>query len=224
MLRRITGERVKNELNLLMAEKFPERALMTLHEMGAPQHIHPAFQVDPAIEAVFRQEREQRPHWEDSRVVLRWHLLLAPLTPEAITELSKRMHISQSDSAAITETVHLVNQPDTLTNPDTPPAAIDARLSHLSETTLVAAWLWLAESPVAQQHIERYYNEWQHIKPTVTGHTLKARGLKPGPQYREILTRLRTAWLNEEVRSEDEEEALLQQLLKDAQTTDEADT
>jgi tRNA nucleotidyltransferase (CCA-adding enzyme) len=222
MLRRITGERVKNELNLLMNEKFPERAFLTLHEMGAPPQIHPAFQIDPAVEDVFLRERQSRPRREKSVVVLRWHLLLAPLTPEAIEQLSKRMHISQNDTADLIATVRLVNQPESLTDPDAQPAAIDKRLSDLNDTTLEAAWLWLADTPLAQERIDRYCTEWRHVKPTVTGHTLRARGLLPGPQYREILTALRDAWLNEAITSEAEEEALLQQLLDEAQT-DEAD-
>ena len=45
---------------------------------------------------------------------------------------------------------------------------------------------------------------------------MKGRGLQPGPQFGEILTQLRSAWLDGEVANRDEEEALLERLLKTA--------
>jgi len=43
---------------------------------------------------------------------------------------------------------------------------------------------------------------------------LKKRGLKPGPKYAEILRRLRAAWLDGEVKTEEEEEKLLSNLIR----------
>ena len=42
---------------------------------------------------------------------------------------------------------------------------------------------------------------------------LKARGIPPGPKYTEILRRLRAAWLDGEVKTAEEEEALLNTIL-----------
>jgi len=55
---------------------------------------------------------------------------------------------------------------------------------------------------------------WRSIKPYTTGYSLKQRGLEPGPRFKEILTRLRAAWLDGEVQTEAEEMALLARLLK----------
>ncbi|HRF98711.1 MAG TPA: hypothetical protein PLZ51_26060, partial [Aggregatilineales bacterium] len=41
MLRRITGERVRNELTLLLREELPERGIFALHERGLLVAIHP---------------------------------------------------------------------------------------------------------------------------------------------------------------------------------------
>src|SRR5262249_31707917 len=46
MLRRITGERVRNELLLLLREKQPERGLLALQSRGGLEAIHPAFKLD----------------------------------------------------------------------------------------------------------------------------------------------------------------------------------
>jgi hypothetical protein len=52
------------------------------------------------------------------------------------------------------------------------------------------------------------------VKPYTTGYTLQQRGLEPGPKFKEILARLRAAWLDGEVQSEEEEVVLLKNLLK----------
>ena len=58
-----------------------------------------------------------------------------------------------------------------------------------------------------------YLSIWRHIKPHVTGEDLKARGLPPGPRYKEILSNLRAAWLDGEIKNYEEEVELLSTLL-----------
>ena len=52
------------------------------------------------------------------------------------------------------------------------------------------------------------------MKPKTTGHDLRERRIPPGPKYNEILRRLRAAWLDGEVNSEEEEKNLLNSLLE----------
>jgi tRNA nucleotidyltransferase (CCA-adding enzyme) len=62
--------------------------------------------------------------------------------------------------------------------------------------------------------LSRYLTEWWHVKPRTTGHDLKERGIPPGPKYNEILRRLRAAWLDGEIETEEEEIQLLDTLLQ----------
>jgi hypothetical protein len=55
---------------------------------------------------------------------------------------------------------------------------------------------------------------WQHIRPFTTGEDLKGRGLAAGPRFKEILSRLRGAWLDGEVASREEENTLLENLVR----------
>jgi tRNA nucleotidyltransferase/poly(A) polymerase len=90
------------------------------------------------------------------------------------------------------------------------PSAVTARLEDVPLMSIFAAWL--AAPPDQRPALENYLLRWRHIKPTVTGHTLKERGLEPGPRYQKILRRLREAWLDGEVTSKAEESALLDEL------------
>ena len=61
----------------------------------------------------------------------------------------------------------------------------------------------------ARQNLFNYLETWQHVKPRTNGHDLKERGLPPGPRYQQVLQRLREAWLDEDVKTENEEMKLL---------------
>ena len=51
------------------------------------------------------------------------------------------------------------------------------------------------------------------MTPGLDGHDLRARGLPPGPIYRHILEALRDAWLDGKITTEEEEAAMLDQLI-----------
>ena len=51
------------------------------------------------------------------------------------------------------------------------------------------------------------------MRPFTTGDDLRAFGLPPSPRYDIILSDLKRAWLDGELKSEDEEKTFLRQLL-----------
>ena len=58
-----------------------------------------------------------------------------------------------------------------------------------------------------------YLKTWRRVKPTINGEDLKKLGLAPGPAYKRILSTLRAAWLDGEVKNAREEETLLSELI-----------
>ena len=65
----------------------------------------------------------------------------------------------------------------------------------------------------AKRSLSQYLTTYRDIKPALTGKALQALGLKPGPVYRTILERLTEARLNGEVHTEEEERALVKDLI-----------
>ena len=80
---------------------------------------------------------------------------------------------------------------------------------HLS---LMVSYL-LGKNQAVKDKIASYFADWQFIQPQTTGDDLRARGIPPGPHYRQILDALRTAWLNGEIDQVQEEQALLEKLI-----------
>jgi tRNA nucleotidyltransferase (CCA-adding enzyme) len=79
---------------------------------------------------------------------------------------------------------------------------------------------YLADSDTVQDKITAYFERWQKIQPMTSGHDLRKQGISPGPHYRQVLTTLRAAWLDNKINSLEEEQSLLAELLAELPTDD----
>jgi tRNA nucleotidyltransferase (CCA-adding enzyme) len=214
MLRRITGERIRNELELLLIEPAPVNGLLKLEALGVLKNIHPDFSVKSAIRKAFETLENSHPQWANDKTLLRWHLVLAQSPVENIPDITQRLLFGQTHANDFLITANLLQQIDKLAHPLTKPSEVDALLSPSSAESLVALWI-LVDDAAIRERIETYYHQWQHIKPTVTGHDLLERGLKQGREYRVILQRLRDEWLNGDIRNTDDEQLALKRLINE---------
>jgi tRNA nucleotidyltransferase (CCA-adding enzyme) len=89
-----------------------------------------------------------------------------------------------------------------------------ARLEKLSRSAVYAVFLCTTDGEL-RQDLYNYLENWRHVKPKTNGDDLKKLGLPPGPRYQQVLQRLREAWLDEEVHSENDELKLLEGLIKE---------
>ena len=136
-------------------------------------------------------------------------LWLSPLEPATIKALSRRLRFP----AALTKLLLAASKlrEDLPTLKDAKPSGWVKRLEDLPELVIYA--VSLSAKGRAKQALQDYLGKWQHIKPRTTGHDLKKLGLPPGPNYQNILDQLRAAWLDGEIKSNEEEKALLEQFL-----------
>lgn len=216
MLRRITGERVRNELKLVLKEDRPEEPLSWLQERGILEAIHPDFVFNPEAARDFQRAREQREAWpfqpERERHLL-WALIMARIEPEKIPDLGERLLFRQSFIRHFVDAATLCRDPGPLIDPNATPSAIVRRLDGVGDLALLTAWVTCAA--LQHERIEQYISTWRQVRPIANGNTLKAMGLPPGPEYAHILSRLRDAWLDGDVSDEASERALLETLIKD---------
>jgi hypothetical protein len=88
------------------------------------------------------------------------------------------------------------------------------KLEGLPELALLTAW-YVLDAPLIRERVGRYWTAWRLVRPITNGNTLRDMGLKAGPCYRIILSRLRDAWLDGEVSDEASEQDLLRHLIED---------
>ena len=83
---------------------------------------------------------------------------------------------------------------------------------HLDEIPTLAVYAVHLVSK--DQTLSDYLIKWRFIKPNITGTDLKNLGLEPGPRYAVILRQLRAAWLDGDVKTEEEENIYLNTILQ----------
>ncbi len=221
LLARVSGERLRGELEMIFLEDCRTRILQRLQDLGLLRAIHPALTWDDDLARTFDRAAAFQPPSS-------WRLASA-LDGETLLYALWLFHVPEAQTRAVTERLHLpVAMRTTILEAgrvgrtlserigDERPSAIVQRLEEMSEASLVAAWLALADHPDRQNVLEQYLSSWRFVAPATKGDRLKQIGLPPGPIYSHILRRLRSARLDGEVSSDEEEERLLAALLEEA--------
>lgn len=222
MLSRITGERIRNEIELLLQEADPAQPLLKMQQMGILRAIHAAFVVSSELATQFNAAEQHTVPWLEAtpdEVKLRWHILMAHLPPQDVEALCERLLFGQRFVNALVDTSRLLHEKDRLAQDDVRPSTVVRLLEDVSPLSLFVVWL-LSGNVLVRERIHTYMMEWRDIHPTTTGHDLRASGLSPGPQYQVILDALRKARLDGEIASDDEERSLLNTLIEQEKTRD----
>ncbi len=213
MLKRITGERIQNEISLILQEENVARAILKLEAIGILRHIHPDFHINADMQPVFeRLEDEDKPRWIQDSLTLRWHVLMGRVVHNSVEAIALQLLMSSNKAVAMRQCAKIIQEPGVLVNEGAKSSEVVKLLEQLSEDSLMAIWLWL-DNALARKRIEQYQDDWRHIKPRIDGNTLKTMGLKPGPEFRVILAGLREAWIDGLVYNELQEQALLKELI-----------
>jgi tRNA nucleotidyltransferase (CCA-adding enzyme) len=216
LLNRVSGERIRREIALIFREQNPLPALNRLDSLGILRQIHPALYVDGRLNAAVRALEDARrdPPWpaafEDT--ALPYFILLTCRLDEATVELIMERLRFNRDAIEAAQASSRLYPWITAWDPTRKPSEIAAKLDKLPDSVLLACWA-MAVSDAARDAVTRYALEWRHVRPIAGGHAIQERGLKPGPAYSDLLGALRDAWLNGEITSEEEERALLEEMI-----------
>jgi len=217
MLDRITGGRIRHELDLIFREAQPESALQRLQALGALAHIHPELVSDVWLHERFTRLRqpENLALWNiDAAHELDfyyWALFFYRLPVEAVEHLIKRLLIPRRISAGL-RALPLLRQTLPKVEMQDRPSQIVTLLEPLPDTLLPLAWL-ASDNPTIKAKLERYAREWRHVRCIMTGKDLKKLGLSPGPLYRQIFETLRAERLDGQIATREEEERRVKEIL-----------
>jgi tRNA nucleotidyltransferase (CCA-adding enzyme) len=213
VLSQLSGERLRHEFDLIFEEEHPVPMLEQLQAVGLLRWVHAALQNADARSLTVSLAKPEEAFGEfiipdilSFRQALGWVLYLLRLTGSDIEAIGKRLSFPSLLTKAVREASSFIRSLDSLQ--DMNPSLWTFRLDEIPTLSVYAVWLVTSEAS-----LKDYLITWRQIKPYTTGYTLQQRGLPPGPRYREILSRLRAAWLDGEVTTEEEELKLLSTLL-----------
>ena len=206
LVEKLSPQRIRHELDLILDEPNAVSMLKRLDELDLLTCIHPAL-------GDFNRSNLATVKSDDAVLQnrnSRWLLWLMHLTDQEIEFINDRLHFTAEllkllRSAALLET----NLPALR---GLKPSQVVELLEGYSIKALEVFSIALHDEE-QKNILDQYLSEWWGIKPRTTGHDLKKRGIPPGPKYNEILRRLRAAWLDGEVKTEEEEKKLLDSIL-----------
>ena len=205
VLQSLSGERLRNELDLILDEDEAARMVLRVASLGVLDAIHPTM---PEFNQDYAEYLEMDAHLDvqADRRAMGFILWFMDLSEEDIFLLVNRLDFSNEMSLNVwagaqlkRSLVHLIGAR---------PSEWTYALEKLPLLAIFAVYLISRENALLS-----YISIWRHVRPRTTGNDLKAMGLPPGPRFSEILIRLRSAWLDGEVSNESQEKELLAKLL-----------
>jgi len=216
LLKRVSGDRIRHELEFIFSEDEPERALCRLDELGVLAYIHPGLHCDKWLQVrCCALRKDLKPEtWnlkpKDS-LFLHLALLAYRLDDEELEELIARLKVVRGDAEDL-RLLHSLKEALPQLGKARRPSAVYRLLQPYPAQVMAVAWV-ATDRKRLRQRLLRYQTEWRPVETELTGDDLKALGLKPGPLFGQLLETLRDARLNGKVSTRDDEETLLKRLL-----------
>ncbi|MBN2046544.1 MAG: CBS domain-containing protein [Anaerolineaceae bacterium] len=223
LLSRVSGDRIRHELNLILAEQAPVLVLRRMKELGLLSAIHPALdwhdEVTQPMEIAIHGPIPDEWHLEGQhgnlnlRQLLGYEIWFSRFSPEDAAKITHDLRFSAVHQRQIAQVAS--QWPGVNRLRDAKPSEVAEALDLLTIEDVYALYCLAHEDEALQEILEHYAWRWRKIRAHVKGEDLRGRGLIPGPIYKEILTRLRAAWLDGEISSVEEEYALLDRFLEE---------
>jgi tRNA nucleotidyltransferase (CCA-adding enzyme) len=216
MLDRVSGDRIRHELEFIFRETEPERALFRLQELGVLEAIAVGLICDSWLQSRFKRLRQAiaDPVWEldEKRQVFGYLALLLYRLPSAKRKrCQKRLRISREDVKRLGEIERIQAQISSLEKAQ-PASNIYNWLSPFSTEALLV--VWAAEKEMVRRQIRRFQAELRGVRTLLDGrYIIDQYGLRPSPLFGRLLDQLRNARLDGQVKTREEEEALLERLI-----------
>ncbi|RLD08100.1 MAG: hypothetical protein DRI65_03175, partial [Chloroflexota bacterium] len=222
LLKRVSGDRIRHEFDRIQEEDNAARMFDRLHELTILKAIHPDLNWDTGLKQLMETlpDKEIPAEWKidqdgigvslDRALFYTIWLMRAP----ASSKVSKRLRLVSNLTGIISQAAKLRDELDNLS--DSPASEATAILDQVPNLAIYAVYLDSGK-PKLKGILSRYLSSWQHLDSNITGKDLREAGLAPGPRYSEILTRIRSAWLDGEINSKKEEKEYLHELLEDSE-------
>lgn len=205
VLHSLSGERLRHELDLILDEDHSVVMLLRVVNLNVLAAIHPKM---PEFNTNYEDflEMDVRLDVQADRRVMGYMLWFIDLTEADVITLANRLDFTNELTLAVWAAAQLKRGLPHLI--DLRPSEWTYALEKLPLLSIYAVYLVSRENALLS-----YISIWRHVKPQTSGDDLKKLGLQPGPRFGEILTELRSAWLDGVLSNKTEEEELLRSLI-----------
>ena len=209
----VTGDRLRHELELMLKEPEPMRALMRARELEVFWRLYPALSDVPYL-PLLKGKPVDEP------------LVYLAALSYGLNHVRRfgfiyRLNMPSCWERVVTDAVTMRCHELALQRRNMPPAELCRLLDPLSPVSLQAGVLLANEGPV-KENLERYVNELRDVKPLLNGDDLLLLGVPEGPLVGEVLSMLRQARLEGKAITRHDEVALVREFMasRDLSTTE----
>ena len=224
MLGRVSGDRIRHELDHILAETNICLMLARLDELALLSAIHKSLTWDDWVCSKIKNIPLDEPEdcWGlipasdgDEKTpalkqTLSYIFLLIRLPVKRARSINARLKVSRLLAVNTLSACSLWPDLPSLVNKS--PSQVVTRLDSVPPTALYATYL-ASDDNQEKSILKKYITIWKNVAPTIDGHTLRDRGLPPSPDYRVILSALRDAWLDGKITRPEAEASLLDELI-----------
>jgi len=207
MLKTVSGDRIRYELECVFKEERPEKVIRRARELGVLQKLHPSLKTGIWLAEKFAAARRLKQP-EPPPFELYLAILAYPLKRNEAEELISYLNLPKEAARVLRDSADLKSKLASLDRAEIKPSQIYDTLHEHSEAA-VTANLLMTESPSIQQNIELFLDELRNIRTTLTGENLLELGVPKGPQMKKVMELLLYARLDDRVRSKAAEEELV---------------
>ena len=209
MLRTISGDRIRHELELILKEECPEKALKRAGDLGLLDEVHPALKDDGQLKEIFEKARETA---SPPSPALYFVLMTYRFSLTECEDFVARLKVPGTISRVILDTARLRERIPSLDSPDLSPSAAYGLLREYSPTSILACAI-AADSALVQERLHLYLNRWRHVRTSLDGNALHKMGVPSGPRLGGMLKALHEAKLDGRIGSKEDETELVQRWL-----------
>ena len=200
----VSGDRWRQEFQKIFEEPQAFKMLIRAIGLGVLAAIHPALS-DSRPLAILAGEGGLAP--SDLLAAL-----AMPLSAADGEGVSSRLNLPTDWARVVRDTIVLQGILPEITGPSVSPSKVCSALEKLDADAIAAAARLSLDIQLASR-LRRYLDVWRLVSPVLTGDDLLAMGVPPGSDVGEVLRELNSAKLDGLVGGEDEERALVNQII-----------
>ena len=218
LLDRVTPARIRHELERILQEDQPEKVMVRLDGLRILEQLHPDLCMTSAMAGQFAALLALLAAPDADPLLVGTpieHLYIAivgfPLSAAAHRAFQDRIGLHNETQRLMHSMEILHRYWPVLADPHAQPSQIVHILDQVVPVSLALMPI-LCQEPRVLNSIARYRQQWQHIRPELSGDDLRRMGIPRGAIYRAILDELRMGRLDGTLHSREEEIALAEVL------------
>jgi tRNA nucleotidyltransferase (CCA-adding enzyme) len=218
MLERTSGDRIRHEIDKIFAEENLIQIMDHLHELGILNKIHPDLIWDEWTRMHLTETKLPPKEWgigADIKGIpltniLTYIIWLVRLPFARAQKVTKRLRVSRVISENVLGACLLWEDLNIIK--DAKPSICTSLLDKVPLPAIYAVYC-VFDDKIIRSKLLTYITKWRYVTQITNGYDLEKRNLKPGPIYKEILSKLKDAWLDGDVLTPEDETEYLNDLM-----------